>query len=81
MDWIGHHNDIAMWGLGTDRSGPQRVEAIVWTPPHTDIYDTPVDYTIRSEYPGNVIVEVSNKHTEGTKFIGTEAGCSSTAAS
>jgi predicted dehydrogenase len=72
MDWIGHHNDIAMWGLGTDRSGPLRVETVIWTPPHTDIYNTPVDYTIRSEYPGNVIVEVSNKHTGGTKFIGTD---------
>lgn len=70
MDWIGHHNDIAMWGLGTDRSGPQRLEVTVWTLPDTDVYDTPVDYTIRSEYPENVTVEISNKHKEGTKFIG-----------
>ena len=27
MDWIGHHNDIAHWGLGEDQGGPIRVEA------------------------------------------------------
>ena len=27
MDWIGHHNDIAHWGLGMDKSGPISVEA------------------------------------------------------
>ena len=51
-----------------DRSRSKRRS---WTLPNTDVYDTPVDYTIRSEYPGNVTVEVSNKHKEGTKFIGT----------
>ena len=27
MDWIGHHNDIAHWGLGMDKSGPIKVRS------------------------------------------------------
>ena len=52
MDWIGHHNDIAHWSLDMDHAGPLRVEAVNWTWPQTDIYNTPVDYEIRCEYPG-----------------------------
>ena len=26
LDWIGHHCDIAHWGLGFDNSGPSEIE-------------------------------------------------------
>ena len=26
MDWVGHHVDIAHWGLGFDNSGPSEIE-------------------------------------------------------
>ena len=26
MDWIGHHGDIAHWGLGFDSTGPSEVD-------------------------------------------------------
>jgi len=70
MDWIGHHNDIAHWSLGADRSGPTRVEAVDWTDPHTDIYNTPHHYTIRCEYRGGVTSTISSRHQQGTKWIG-----------
>lgn len=70
MDWIGHHHDIAHWGLGTDDGGPLEVEAIDWTWPETSLYDTPVDFTIRATYPGGVEVSISSQHALGTKFIG-----------
>ena len=66
MDWIGHHNDIAHWGLNMDHAGPLRVEAVNWTRPQTDVYNTPVDYEIRCEYPGRHgaghIVEAAKRH-------------------
>ena len=37
MDWIGHHNDIAHWGMGMERSGP--VEALLGVRNHT-AYDS-----------------------------------------
>ena len=66
MDWIGHHNDIAHWGLDMDHAGPLRVEAVNWTWPQTDVYNTPVDYEIRCEYPGadgaGHFVEAGKRH-------------------
>ena len=70
MDWIGHHNDIAHWALGIDHSGPVEVEAVGWTFPETDIYDTPRDYKIRSKYAGGVTGSISSRHRGGTKIIG-----------
>jgi hypothetical protein len=70
MDWIGHHNDIACWGLDADGAGPMRVAATGWTQPRTDIYDTPVDFSIECQYPGGVELVISSKLEQGTKWIG-----------
>ena len=70
MDWIGHHNDIAHWGLELDKTGPKSVEAFDWTWPITNLYNTPVDYTVRSEYEGDVAITMSTRNEMGTKWIG-----------
>lgn len=70
MDWIGHHNDIAHWAIGADKSGPAKVEAVGWTFPETDVYDTPHEYEIRCEYASGVQTSISSRNLLGTKFIG-----------
>ncbi len=70
MDWIGHHNDIAHWGLGMDKSGPIKVEAKGFRYPDKGMYDNPIDYEVLSEYAAGYTVSISNKHTMGTKWIG-----------
>lgn len=70
MDWIGHHNDIAHWAMGMDRSGPTKVEAVEWTFPKTDVYNSPRHYTIQCEYRTGVASTISSRNTQGTKFIG-----------
>jgi predicted dehydrogenase len=70
MDWIGHHNDIAHWALGMDRSGPLEVEAVGWTFPETDVYNTPHHYEIRCRYPGGATSTISDQNRGGTKWIG-----------
>jgi len=70
MDWIGHHNDIAHWAIGADQSGPAKIEAVGWTFPDTDVYDTPHQYEIRCEYAGGVQTSISSQNRLGTKFIG-----------
>ncbi|HRQ88780.1 MAG TPA: Gfo/Idh/MocA family oxidoreductase [Bacteroidia bacterium] len=70
MDWIGHHNDIAHWGLGMDQSGPVSVEARDWVFPKTEIYDSPVSYDVVSKYEGGVEVVISSRLPMGAKWIG-----------
>jgi len=70
MDFIGHHNDIAHWGLGMDSSGPEVVEAVNWIFPETSIYNTPVNYEIRCQYAGGITTSISDRHPTGIKWIG-----------
>ncbi len=70
MDWIGHHNDIAHWALDIDESGPTEVEAVNWTFPDTDVYNTPHHYEIRCEYAEGVTSSISSRHAVGTKLFG-----------
>jgi predicted dehydrogenase len=70
MDWIGHHNDIAHWGLGLDKSGPVKVEARNFRYPEKGMYDQPIDYEVFSTYAGGYTVSISNKNTMGAKWIG-----------
>ncbi len=70
MDWIGHHNDIAHWGLEMDKSGPISVQAKGFTFPAKGIWDAPINYEVVSEYEGGTTVSISNRHTMGTKWIG-----------
>lgn len=72
MDWIGHHNDIAHWALDLDHSGPTRVEAVGWTFPQTNIYNTPHHYEIRCEYANGTKSSIGNGHSIGTRFVGDE---------
>jgi predicted dehydrogenase len=70
MDWIGHHNDIAHWGLEMDKSGPISVQAKGFDYPEKGIWDAPLNYEVISEYAGGYTVSLSNRHTMGTKWIG-----------
>jgi predicted dehydrogenase len=70
MDWIGHHNDVAQWGLGMDKSGPVRIEATGFRYPDKGMYDAPIDYEIRCEYAGGIESSISNKHPMGCKWTG-----------
>lgn len=72
MDWIGHHNDIAHWALDVDNGGPTSVEALDWTFPNTDVYDTPHHYTIRCEYQGGIVSTISSRNEVGLRIIGSD---------
>ncbi len=72
MDWIGHHNDIAHWALGVDLSGPTSVKAVNWIYPDTEIYNTPFQYEILTEYPEGITGSISSKNKQGLKIIGDE---------
>ena len=70
MDWIGHHNDIAHWSLNLDESGPQRVTARMWTPPQTEVYNTPWHYSIQCEFDNGVQSTIASCDTRSNFGIG-----------
>lgn len=82
LDWIGHHGDIAHWGLGFDHTGPSEVEGYGEFPPANAVWNTATKYTIECTYRKEVTGYSNDVHMTiaggspaiamGTKWIGTE---------
>jgi predicted dehydrogenase len=72
MDWIGHHLDIAHWGMGYDYTGPVEVEAY-GEYPRTGIWNSPTRYYVKTKYADGTPIDIAGGHREirsGTKWIG-----------
>jgi len=73
MDWIGHHNDIAHWGMGEDLGGPTLIEAGGFsTPQDTSVWDGAWQYEFKCTYASGVTSRISNKNRMGVLFLGSE---------
>ena len=75
LDWIGHHCDIAHWGMDADASGPMEIEGHGEFPPRTAIWNTATKYRVDLAYPGGVNMVIAGGHSDirsGTKWIGTD---------
>jgi len=75
LDWIGHHGDIAHWGLGFDNTGPLEVEGTGNLPPANAVWNTAQHYSFELKYPGGVTMTIAGGYPDikmGTKWIGTE---------
>lgn len=70
-DWGAHHNDIAQWGNGTDRSGPVSVEGEAEFP-EPGGYDTAVSFKVRYEYKDAAPVVCHSDGDNGIIFHGSE---------
>ena len=81
MDWIGHHNDIAHWGLSSpkygcgpdDRIGPLEVAGTAEFPPKDAVWNTAGKYRIECKYPNDVELVIAGGYGDiggGTKWIG-----------
>lgn len=82
LDWIGHHGDIAHWGLGFDLTGPSEVEGHGEFPAANAVWNTATTYKIECKYrkevtgyPNDVDITIAGGYPEfamGTKWIGTD---------
>ncbi|MCF7669517.1 MAG: Gfo/Idh/MocA family oxidoreductase [Verrucomicrobia bacterium] len=75
LDWIGHHCDIAHWGLGFDDTGPYEIEGTGEFPPKDAVWNTCTKYRINLKYPKDVNMTIAGGHSDirgGTKWIGTD---------
>jgi predicted dehydrogenase len=73
LDWIGHHCDIAHWGLGFDNAGPTEIEGQGEFPPEDAIWNTCTKYRITLKYPDAVTMTIAGGHDDirsGTKWRG-----------
>ncbi len=59
MDWIGHHADIAQWGLARDTSGPVSIEGFAPFEPE-GIYDSPKTYRYTCRYADGIELTVAD---------------------
>jgi predicted dehydrogenase len=72
MDWIGHHLDIAHWGLGFDTTGPVEISG-TGEFPTTGIYNSPTRYWVDAKYADGTPLVIAGGYDEiqsGTKWIG-----------
>ena len=75
LDWVGHHVDIAHWGLGFDNSGPSEIEGHGEFPAPNALWNTCTKYRIELKYPQDVTMIIAGGHDDikgGTKWIGTD---------
>lgn len=81
MDWIGHHCDIAHWGLANpefgcgpdDAVGPMEVSGTADFPDENAVWNTATKYRIECKYPKDVEVVIAGGHGDiagGAKWIG-----------
>jgi len=72
MDWIGHHVDIAHWGVGLDRTGPIEIEG-TGEYPTTGLWNAASRYRLNSKYANGITMTIAGGHSDilsGTKWIG-----------
>ncbi len=75
LDWIGHHCDIAHWGMDCDRSGPLEVEGEGEFPPADYNWNVCTRYRIEAKYPNDIAMTIAGGHSDirsGCKWIGTD---------
>ncbi len=75
LDWMGHHGDIAHWGLDFDHTGPSEIEATGEFPPKDAVWNTATKYRATLKYPNDVTMIISGGHGDiqgGTKWIGSD---------
>ena len=71
MDWVGHHLDIAHWGMGWDEAGPTEVEG--WGQYQTQgLFNAAHKFRATMKYPDGVTVIMAGNDgiAGGTKWIG-----------
>ncbi|RPJ83792.1 MAG: gfo/Idh/MocA family oxidoreductase [Acidobacteria bacterium] len=72
MDWVGHHLDIAHWGLGLEYTGPVEISG-TGEFPSTGIYNGATRYKVETVYPDGTPITLAGGYPEiqsGTRWIG-----------
>ncbi|MEK7677275.1 MAG: Gfo/Idh/MocA family oxidoreductase [Verrucomicrobiota bacterium] len=71
-DWGAHHNDIAQWGNGPERSGPVEVDGKSFVDMIPGGYDAAAEYEVKFKYANGVAMTATNRAPNGVKFDGSD---------
>jgi predicted dehydrogenase len=68
MDWVGHHVDIAHWGMKADDTGPLWIEGAGEYPPADAVWNSPTHYRLEAEYASGIHMTIcsSSKKPQAT---------------
>ena len=72
LDWVGHHIDIAHWGMGMDYDAPIEVEGD-GEYPKDGPWDSATQYRVLAKYKNGINMIISGGHEDikmGAKWIG-----------
>ncbi|WP_163380007.1 Gfo/Idh/MocA family protein [Cyclobacterium sp. SYSU L10401] len=71
-DWGGHHPDIAQWGMGTDHTGPVKIQnaQAVWS--DHPVWNTAVRFYFECVYQSGIKLIIQSDKDFGVTFEGTE---------
>jgi myo-inositol 2-dehydrogenase / D-chiro-inositol 1-dehydrogenase len=71
-DWGAHHVDIAQWAMGTEHTGPTRIETTARFPHVENGYNVALDFDVKLTYANGVVMEIKDTDRNGILFEGTE---------
>jgi hypothetical protein len=75
LDWIGHHNDIALWALDLEGTGPNEIEAKGEFPAQDAPWNSCTKYWVDLKYEGGLTMTIAGGYNGirgGTKWIGSD---------
>lgn len=71
-DWGAHHVDIAQWAMGTEHTGPTKIETTAKFPQVENGYTVALDFDVKLTYANGVVMEIKDTDRNGILFEGTE---------
>ena len=80
-DWGAHHVDIATWALGAGDTGPNKITPVSYSLPVeykngfatvTNQYNTPTNFEIHVNMPGDIPMIITSEGDNGILFEGTK---------
>ena len=71
-DWGGHHPDIAQWGMGTEYTGPVKIQNAKAEWAVHPVWNTATQFHFECLYANGVKLVISSKVLSGVTFHGTE---------
>jgi len=71
-DWGGHFIDMAQWGMGTDETGPLKIQNAIAKWAEHPVWNTAMEFYFEAIYANGVKLIVSTDEQMGVKFEGSE---------